>query len=122
MEHCNLERCALAGLLVMLLAMGALACEKGPASVVLEASDYDQSCGSDDDCILVPAGEQCGPCPACAVDPMSVDGEPKFREALREVDCRTTEPAGHCEPCPSREPYCDQGTCKAREPEKEEDS
>lgn len=97
-------------------------CDRGPASVDLKASDFDQSCETDSDCILVPAGEQCGPCPACPIAPISIDGEPSFRQALSEVDCRTTEPTAACEPCPMREPFCDQGTCRARTPEKADDS
>ncbi|MGM0555320.1 MAG: hypothetical protein ACQEVA_02980 [Myxococcota bacterium] len=97
-------------------------CDRGPASVVLKASDFDQSCETDSDCVLVPAGEQCGPCPACPTAPISIDGEPEFRQALSQVDCRTTESGAQCEPCKLREPYCDQGTCKAREPQKEDES
>lgn len=103
-------------LIVFAVALASSGCDRGPASVVLKASDFDQNCETDSDCVLVPAGEQCGPCPACPIDPISIDGEPDFREAIREVDCRTTDPATQCEPCPLREPYCDQGTCKSREP------
>ena len=122
METCNWREWALWLLLPLtIVILAASGCDRGPASVELDVTEYEQSCETDDDCILVPGGEQCGPCPACADDPITVSAEPKFRDAIKKVKCRTTEPAAQCEPCPAREPYCDEGVCKSREPEEEED-
>jgi hypothetical protein len=112
----------LPGLSLLVVVLALPACDKGstPAagSAVLEASDFDQSCEVDTDCVLVPAGELCGSCPACPIEPIAASAEPDFRARLDDVDCRTTQPRKgfECEPCPMRIPRCDDGTCTSVAP------
>ena len=92
-------------------------------SYLIEASDFEQSCQSDDECMLVVAGEYCGCVYGCPNAAINVSEKDAYEEAQQEasrrcpetnVRCtaqRTTEATGQMI-CVQATARCVQGTCE----------
>lgn len=88
--------------------------DAGPCDASIHASNYDQTCGDDSDCILVGVGDFCTPCgPACTLNAINRASLSQY-----ETDVDNT-PAGtlpvSCAPCcgPVLVACCDNGHCTA---------
>lgn len=84
-------------------------CPNGNTCGTIKASDYDQSCEVDSDCVAEPEGDFCGSniCTDCAGAVISVKAQAKYET---DLNSKITTPF-FC-PCPSSPPaVCDHGKC-----------
>jgi hypothetical protein len=94
---------AFALVLVLKTSVSATACK----SCSIAASDYDQSCTVDTDCVGIATGDLCdGRCTDCVNDAINVRDEVKYQfdfssKVSKEVNC----------PCPAGVVACNAGTC-----------
>lgn len=102
----NLNICF--GLLFVAL-MASAGCADSPSQTHISASDYDQSCERDEQCIMVIEGDVCD-CGQPA--PLNIDAEDDFREDKKRMGRNCTE---GCIPEYSLEGVCTGGTCELRE-------
>jgi len=94
-----------AGALVLVLktSVSTTACK----SCSIAASDYDQSCTVDTDCVGIATGDLCdGQCTDCVTAAINVRDQAKYQsdfssKVSKEVNC----------PCPSGDVACNAGTC-----------
>jgi hypothetical protein len=84
------------------------------ANIQISASDYDQSCSVDSDCVDVGEGNACFPCTViCKVAPISRGALPAYQSDVAEtIGARETE--GVSCGCPLEPiPCCRSGLCTA---------
>ena len=75
-------------------------------STTIDADDYERSCQSDAECMIISVGDICS-C-SCEVSAINRVDEAAYRED-RDVTCST-----QCGPCPEAPPaVCAQGICQA---------
>jgi hypothetical protein len=81
-----------------------------PDAQFIQASDYDQSCATDSDCVPIAAGDFCHPNPGCSNAAIN-----KSALARYQADIAKTYGAGSCTALSScgfsQGPCCRQGTC-----------
>jgi len=99
---------ASAGALVIL---GALHCGKAsPCSI--EATSYDRSCTTDNDCVGVPSGNLCeASCTNCTGAAINTSAQQQYQTDLSKLADTTKD----C-PCIYAQVYCNQGTCSLTSP------
>jgi hypothetical protein len=88
---------------------GSEGCPKGNTCGAIHASDYDQSCSVDSDCVLEPEGDFCAAntCTDCAGAAVSVKAQAQY-----EADLASKISTPFSCPCPSPPPaICDNGRC-----------
>ncbi len=101
--------CSLAPCRVLTAACGSDGQCHAAESVFVDASEWDKSCSSDSDCVIVHEGDVCARC-ICGGTPVNVSEEPKYREALESIDCNPGP--SDCD-CPlASDAWCDAGTCE----------
>lgn len=84
----------------------------GPADCTILASNYDQSCTVDTDCVLVTTGNWCGTGCLCAVAAINTGASAAFNEATAQTPVGSGEVSGDDCPCPPVPgPCCRQGGC-----------
>lgn len=84
-----------------------VAAPAGCSDVIL-ASDFDQSCTADADCVTVLVGDicECG-CESGAINKRDLE---KYREERGDISCSTS-----CEFCPEQDPaVCKAGVCSVQ--------
>jgi hypothetical protein len=78
----------------------------------IRASDFDQSCTGDQDCVAVFEGDVCAPC-ACANAAIALTARAEYNDArsnlFSSADC--VKPDVECDVCPDPPVSCGQGTC-----------
>jgi hypothetical protein len=95
-------------LLLLVLGLVAGGCSR---SSIIRASDYDQSCSVDADCMVLYTGDFCG-C-GCSTDGINVSERDQVQQDRAAISCGHGG-APQCGPCPGAEAYCDVGRCKTR--------
>lgn len=90
----------------------AMAVALAGCSTTLEASDYDQSCSSDADCIPAFFGDVCSFC-ACNESAVNLREVTRYAEDRRAAarNCSSTLADIACGPCPSVEARCRSARC-----------
>jgi hypothetical protein len=89
-------------------------CPNGNTCGTIKASDYDQSCAVDSDCVLEPEGDFCGSnqCTNCAGAVISAKAQARY-----EADLATKISTPLTCPCPSGPTaVCNQGKCATASP------
>ena len=90
-----------------------------PLDTTIDVSDFDQSCSTNDDCIVVVDGDVC---PSCSCPDAAITTSAKSEyddEVAQRVDtCESTDESllGACEPCADTIPVCVSGVCEATLP------
>ncbi len=82
-------------------------------STSVNASDFDQSCEYDSQCVPVLDGDVCG-CPGCATEAINVSDVQEFDAARAAVRCPVTEIACPAVSCAEPVGTCVGGTCGVR--------
>jgi hypothetical protein len=102
-------------LLLFVIALGAGSCggspglQTGNTCGTISASDYDQTCKVDEDCVAEPEGDFCGSnmCTNCASAAIGVRAQAQY-----EADLASKITTPFTCPCPSGRPaVCNQGVC-----------
>jgi hypothetical protein len=103
-------------LLLLLLVVVSTAC----GSTVIEAKDYNQTCSTNADCVLVSEGDQCSPCGGgCQSAAVNVADASKYTRdaaALKNACPPRFGPQPLCAAaaCLQPEAFCNAGTCASR--------
>jgi hypothetical protein len=85
-------------------------CPTGNVCGTIRASDYDQTCAVDSDCVAVDEGDLCVP-NHCDCGSAAISAGAQAQYELDYSAKLSVVPAGHC-PCPPEaNPLCDHGVC-----------
>ena len=76
--------------------------------IYVDASTWDTSCVTDDDCAIVHEGEVCSAC-VCGGTAVNVSEYPKYADAVAMADC--SPGPDFCDCATVDEAWCDAGTC-----------
>lgn len=84
---------------------------------VIDLAQFDDACGSDDDCALVASGRHCGKCmPPCELDAISKSDYPAYKAQRDAVECTEEDleiaDQWECEACIYARPKCIEGQCQ----------
>jgi len=79
--------------------------------VSITASQFDQSCDVDADCMLISTGQVCSTC-NCARAAINVSDAQAYQQAVGDVDCNPGPEA--CDCAPPDEAWCNDSTCDVR--------
>lgn len=80
------------------------------AAVRIEPQDYDQSCESNEDCVLITPGQICSDC-VCEAAGINKSSEPDYLEDLMGITCTPGPQA--CDCIAPSEVSCIEGMCQA---------
>jgi hypothetical protein len=88
--------------------------KREPPPAPIDVSDYDRTCKTDADCIVVHT-QPCAKC-GCGDDPIAASEKQRFDEAIAAVKCPPYDPWPdiQCGDCRDALPWCDAGQCKAK--------
>ena len=88
-----------------------LAC--GEKDTTIDATQYDQTCSVDEDCMSVFTGNVCGcNCTSIGINVADIESYNAERDELYN-QCAEDE-IFECMACPNTEAYCEEGTCKVQ--------
>lgn len=73
----------------------------------MDASDYDQDCASDDDCVAVFVGDVCD----CSCDVGAINKRDQGRYDEEKPECNAGCGGSVCGPCPSPIVVCEAARC-----------